>query len=460
MKFEPHPYQKDLIKLGVSQGAAGFLVDPGMGKTACMFAVYHILKSKNFVRAALVIAPLRVAHSVWPKERLKWDEFHDLKVVVLHGPEKDRLLSEPADIYVINPDGLEWLAKRLAGKTMPFDMLVVDESTQFKHSNTKRFKLLKNLLNFFTRRYILTGSPTPNGLLDLFGQIYILDQGAALGRFITHYRNKFFDATGFGGYTWVARAGAKEQIYDRIAPLTIRLSASDHLSLPPLLYNNVEVELPPAAMQTYLAMENLMLAEVAGDFVTAANAAAATIKCRQIANGGIYTGGNSDGGERSFENIHDAKIEAVKSLVEELSGKPAFIAYEFKHDLARLRAAFPEARVLGGGVSAAEAADTEALWNDGKLPVLLAQPQSVAHGLNLQGTQAAVIWHSLTWNLEHYEQFIRRIWRQGQEGSVMVHHIIAKDTVDELMLKTIHKKDGVQQDLLTALKAYVRRRLS
>lgn len=448
MKYVPHEYQKDAIKFLLSHGCAGLFLDPGLGKTSITYATFKILKDQGLVSKMLVIAPLRPAISVWPREAQKWDEFRDLRVCVLHGPEKNILLERDYDVYIINPEGLPWLFDRLRGRRFPFEMLVVDESTKFKHTNTKRFKILRPWLNFFKRRYILTGSPAPNGLLDLFGQIFILDMGNALGRFITHYRGEYFDPSGFGGYTWVLRRGSADRIYEKIAPLTLRMAAKDYLSLPPLIYNTIEVELPPEAMQIYREMEDLMITQLAEDTVVAANAAAATMKCRQIANGGIYVEAPE------FRNIHTAKSEAVSDLVEELGGKPALIAYEFQHDLDRLRTIFPGVPHLGGGISSRRQREIEDAWNSGGLPILLAQPQSVAHGLNLQGVGAAVIWHSLTYNLEDYEQLIRRVWRQGQVERIVVHHIVARNTVDEVVLRTIGRKDHTQQALLTALKEY------
>jgi SNF2 family DNA or RNA helicase len=448
--YTPHPYQKKMIKFGVSQACAGFFADPGLGKTSTMYAIFKTLKDQGLVERMLVVAPLRPAYSTWPGEAEKWEDFGDLKVVILHGPDKAKALCSDYDVAVINPEGLEWLWMASAKIDLP-EMLVVDESTRFKHTNTKRFKTLKKMLGRFTRRYILTGTPAPNGLLDLFGQVYLLDLGHSLGQYITHYRINYFDQVGFGGYTWVPRKGAEEAIYDKLRPLVIRMSADDYLDLPELVYNKVEVTLPPPVMKVYRDMENVMIAELETDTVVAANAAAATGKCRQIANGGAYI---ANGDKRDTTHIHTEKIDAVEEIVEELQGKPCLIAYEYDHDRVRLQERFGDVPYIGGGVSPARFAQIERDWNLGKIPILLAQPQSVAHGLNLQGTGAAVIWHSLTWDLENYEQFIRRVWRQGQKERVVVHHIIAKNTIDEVILKMLNKKDRTQRALLAALKEY------
>lgn len=456
MNWQPHDYQIKAVKFMVSQAAGGLLLDPGLGKTSIAMSAFKLLKAKMIVKKMLVIAPLRPALSTWPQEVRKWEEFRHLKLRVLHGTEKGRDLFDPdVDIHVINPEGLPWLTRALANVNgWPWEMLVVDESTRFKHTRSQRFKLLQPMLTRFRRRYILTGSPAPNGLLDLFGQMYLLDLGNSLGRFITHYRLAYFQQAGYMGYEWVLRPGCDKEIYKKISPLVMRMAGADYLKLPDLIHSTVHVELPSQAMSAYKQMEVMMIAALKdGQAVLAANAAAATNKCRQIANGGIY----HDGG-LEWTNLHDAKADAVEELVEELSGKPALVAYEYQHDLERLQKRFPGAPHIGGGVPAKRFREIEAAWNRGDLPVLLAQPQSVAHGLNLQGTGAAVIWHSIPWDLEIYEQFIRRVWRQGQRERVFCYHIVARDTVDEAVMETLGKKDHTQQALLAALRDYGRAR--
>lgn len=460
----PHAYMKHALKFVLNHAAAGLFLDPGLGKTSIMLAAFKELKRQHIARRMLVIAPLRPAWSVWPGEVEKWTDFTDLSVAVLHGPKKDDIIrrvncgaNEP-EICVINPEGLDWLSRATKPRSWPFDMLVVDESTRFKHANTQRFKTIKPMLPLFRRRYILTGSPAPNGLLDLFGQIFLLDGGSALGQYITHYRMHYFDQTGYGGYTWTPRDGAEEAIYDRLKPLVLRMSAADYLDLPPYIPNTIRVDLPEKAKKIYEQMESMLITSIEDDVITAANAGAASGKCRQIANGGVYKIAN----EKAAAVVHEAKLDAVEEIIEELGGKPALIAYEFDHDLERLRGRFgKDTPYIGGGVPQRRFREIEDEWNAGKIPILLAQPQSVAHGLNLQGTGAAVIWHSLTWDLENYEQLIRRVWRQGQKERVVVHHIVARDTIDEVILKVSAaggKKDRTQQALLEALKSHLRGR--
>lgn len=459
----PRKYMKKAVRFGLEHACVGLLMDPGLGKTSTSLATFQILREEGLVSRALVIAPLRPAYDTWPAESAKWDEFADLKVSVLHGPKKADLLDEPHDISVINPEGLEWLlgwtdddGARHTGaideRDWFWDMLIVDESSKFKHTQTVRFRTLKPHLPKFSRRIILTGSPAANGLLDLYGQIFILDLGNALGRHMSQYKNRYFKPTGFGGYTWVPKKDADRDIYRAVAPLTLRMAAADHLDLPPLVENVVRLDLPPTARRAYEQMESLMLLELEGELITAANAAAVTMKCRQVANGGIYT----DTG--AWKHIHQAKTEAVTDMVDELNGRPAFIAYEFKHDLERLQRALPGVPHIGGGVTPKDASEIVRRWNRGELRALLAQPQSVAHGLNLQGVPAHVLIHSLTWDLEIDEQFIRRIWRQGQKETTVVHRFVARDTVDEVILAAIRRKDRTQRALLSALRDYANAR--
>lgn len=450
----PHDYQKKAVRHLIERCAGALFLDPGLGKSAISLSALTILKAQKMLNCALVIAPLRVCHNVWPQEAEKWSDFAGLRVVVLHGPKKDDLLVPGADIYLVNPEGLEWfIASGGMSKLRP-DVLIVDESTKFKCTSTRRFKLLKPLLSGFRRRWILTGSPAPNGLLDLFGQVFIADQGAALGRYITHYRMQYFVPTGFGGYTWVPQHDAPEKIYERLAPLALRMSAEDYLELPELVEREVLVDLPPDARKVYDNMERILISKLSGgEILTAASAADASGKCRQIANGGIYH--QTDDG---WDNLHKAKIDAVVDLVEECSGQPAIIAYEFKHDLDRLLSAFgKDTPFIGGGVSTRKSSEIIEAWNQGKIPVLLGHPGAMGHGLNLQGAGSHVVWHSIPWDLEAYEQLIARLWRQGNERShVFVHHIIARGTLDEVVMKRLRAKDKVQTSLLNALRDYAK----
>ena len=455
MKFAPRVYQRRAIKFMLQEGHCGLFLEPGLGKTAAALATFKLLKRTGLVNKALVIAPLRVCHSVWPKESRKWNEFRELRVHVLHGDGRD--LDVEADLYCINPEGLGWLFMELLGRAeWPFEWLIVDESTKFKNTASQRFKLLKNHLGNFMRRTILTGTPTPNGLLDLFGQMYIVDSGRSLGRYVTHYRNEFFYPSGYGGYEWKPQKDAEKRIMARVKPVTLSMAAADWLELPERVDNEIEVELPPDAMRKYKELERELITKLEDLTVTAANAGVAAMKCRQVANGGIYVSGS---GEREIVQIHDAKTDALESLIEELQGSPLLVAYEFGHDLVRIRARFGKKMpALHGGMPSREALRIEAAWNAGDISVLLAQPQTVAHGLNLQESGHTICWFGMIWDYEVYQQFVLRVLRQGQRASrVFVHHIIAKGTVDEIIADALRAKHRDQRAFLDGLKSGLRR---
>lgn len=441
-------------------------LDPGLGKTSITLAAVKVLKKEGFIKRTLIVAPLRVCYSVWPKEVNKWEDFKELTCTILHGSQKELLLDEKFDIYLINPEGLFWLlsdnGKRL--KKLGIDTLVVDESSKFKKATTKRFKELKKHLPKFSRRWILTGSPAPNGLMDLFGQIYILDLGKSLSPYITHFRQNFFVPAGFGGYEWKIKDGSAEEINKRIKHLVLRLDAKDYLELPEVTYNNICINLPKPARELYDALEKDLIAVLeGGQVVTAATAAAASIKCRQVASGGLYyTELKEDEiAFKTWQHVHDEKTDAIEDLVEEMQGRPILIAYEFNHDLERLLKRFgKDTPYIGGGVSTKRSTQIEEAWNADKLPILLGQPQSMGHGLNLQGSECnTVAWYSLTWNYELYDQFIKRVARQGSKHKrIFVHHILAEGTIDEAQVGTVKKKGKVQSSFLDTLKVYVKQR--
>lgn len=473
--WQPHAYQKKAVKYLLEHAAAALFLDPGLGKTSITLAAIKLLKQKKVLDKVLLIAPLRVCYSVWPKEVEKWQDFHGLRVQVLHGSKKDEALKADADVYVINPEGFEWLlqvkkTKTPSGKTkvdvdlrrwkaLGFDTLVVDELSKFKHVATNRFKALKLVLGTFSRRWGLTGSPASNGLLDLFGQCFVLDQGRTLGPYISHYRMKYF-VPSHDGFNWTIRDGAEDEIYERLAPLALRMAADDYLDMPALIENNIRVDLPSDVMQVYDRLENDLIAKLDNKLVVASNAAAASMKCRQVANGGIYLDPEVEAlvklpkSKREWANLHTEKVDALAELIEELQGSPLLVAYDFEHDLDRLRERLgKDIPYIGGGVTAKRSAELEKAWNAGQLPVLFGHPQAMAHGLNLQEMGHHVCWHSLTWDYELYDQFIRRVLRQGNKSKkVFVHHIIARGTVDEVVLAAVKSKRRGQNALFDALK--------
>ena len=473
--WQPHAYQKKAVKFLLEHAASALFLDPGLGKTSITLAAIKLLKQKKVLNKVLLIAPLRVCYSVWPKEVDKWTDFGGLKVAVLHGPKKEEALWSEADIYVINPEGLDWLlkaekTKSASGKTkvnvdlrrfkrLGFDTLVVDELSKFKHTSTNRFKALKQVLHLFSRRWGLTGSPASNGLLDLFGQCFVLDQGRTLGQYISHYRMQYFIQS-HDGFSWNIRQGAEQEIYERLSPLALRMAAEDYLDMPTLIENNIRVDLPSNVMTMYDQLEDDLIAKIDSKIVVASTAAAASIKCRQVANGGLYLDPEVEAliklpkSSREWVNLHTEKVDALADLIEELQGSPLLVAYDFAHDLDRLQEKLgKEVPYIGGGVSAKRSSELEAQWNAGKLPVLLGHPQAMAHGLNLQEMGNHVCWHSLTWDYELYDQFIRRVLRQGNKSKkVFCHHIMARGTVDEVMLQAVKSKRKGQNALFDALK--------
>ena len=454
----PLEYQLNAVRHLIERSHAGLFLKPGLRKTSIVLAAFDILKSKHLAKALLVIAPLRVCYSTWPGEIAKWNEFNHLSIGILHGPNKDDVLKEKHDVYVINYEGLKWLffhaLPRL--KTWPFDVLIADESTKLKAINTQRFKIIKPELNKFARRYILTGSPTANGLMNLFGQCFVMDSGESLGKYITRFRAEFFYQTGFGGHEYKPKANAEEQIYERLAPRVFYAHEQDWVQLPPLIEKDIIVELPTEAKLQYLKMEKAFKLKFEAGEVTAVNAAVMSMKCRQIANGGIYLD-SEPGIERAWQHIHEAKTEAVMDLIDELSGQPAIITYDFLHDLERLKNALGKdtPHIGSNGLSPSKLPELIRSWNRGEIPYILVHPQSMSHGVDgLQEAGRAVIWHSLTWSLENFEQLIRRLYRSGQQERVTVARIIAKGTIDEAIVQALDRKEKGQMGLLNALKEY------
>jgi len=452
-------YQEATIERMVAQTRLAVLADPGLGKTRIALETFQRLQSWCEVRAMLVVAPLRVCYSVWPREADRWAP--GLKVQVLHGPTRRSEFLRGADVYVINPEGLAWLSQQ---QWQWPEMLVVDESTRFKRLSSGRSKRLAKMLHHFPRRYILTGTPAPNGLEDLHGQFYVLDEGQTLFPTVGQFRETWEMSvpTGSAGYTkWRIRKGCAEEIYARVAPMSVRLDAADHLDLPALVPVTIEVELPPETREQYDKLRREMVLALRDGEVVALNAGALTAKCRQFANGAVYLteeGLVATGKTRRSEVVHRAKAEALVDLVEELSGQPLLVAYEHHHELAlireELRPMLGTVPYLGGGVSGPEGARLERAWNDCALRVLLVQPQSGSLGLNLQDGGCRLAWFALPWDLEQYDQMFRRLLRQGQRAlRVLVYHLVAANTVDQTIMRALARKDGEQRGLLDYLRA-------
>ncbi len=464
LEFKPHSYQERVIERMFRQDMLGELLDPGMGKTAITLEAFRQMKAACDVDKMLVVAPLRVAYSVWPREVRKWKQFKDIRVHVLHGAGKvPEALSADFDVFVINPEGLPWLIEHK--DLLRTDMLAVDESTKFKRISSRRMVNLRKILRTFGRRNILTGTPAPNGLIDLHGQQFILDRGRTFGVHVGEFRERYFaPITGASGHItkWVPRRGCSKVIYDLLAPWVVRLDARDYLDIPEKVVVDIPIDLPPKARERYARLRQELVIEVEGGDVVALGAAGLTSKCRQLANGSVYLNeiGDIMGGGASFKRrsavIHTAKAEALVSVVEELQGHPLLVGFEHRHELAVIRKHLGPVPSIDGSTSGAEGARLEREWNKRNLPVLCVHPMSAAHGLNLQEGGSRLFWYSIPWDLELYDQLVARVWRQGQTERTMVYRAVAQGTIDETVIRVIDRKSRDQQDLLDALREDLR----
>ena len=442
MKYVPHEYQRRATEMIETLPACGLFLDMGLGKTVITLTAIKDLWEDFAVSRVLVIAPKRVAEDTWSREHQKWDHLRDLRVSLILGSRKQReaALEAEADVYVIGRDNVVWLTE-MYGRGWPFDMVVIDELSSFKNPQAKRFRALRRVMPRTDRVVGLTGTPSPNGLLDLWAQIYLLDRGERLGRTLGSYRDTYFKPGARNGYViykWVPRPGAYEQIEKKISDICVSMSAEDYLKLPRRVDNLIPVRLSDREMKQYRQMEEEQLIRIQGEDVVALNAAAVMTKLLQMANGAVYS---ADG---NVVSVHHWKAEALKEIVE-ATGEPVLVFYSYRHDVGAIREEIPEARELEGPGDIAE-------WNEGKIRVLLAHPASVGYGLNLQAGGHVIVWYGLTWSLELYQQANARLHRQGQEKPVIIHHLIAEGTVDEQVMRALQHKDTSQAALLAALK--------
>lgn len=437
-----HEYQRRAVDFVTARKRCALWLDMGLGKSVITLTAVSDLIDGFAVRRVLVIAPLRVANSVWRQEAALWDHLQHLKVSVCTGSERARLgaLQSEADIYVINRENVPWLVTQY-GKRWPFDCVVIDEASSFKNAGSQRFKALRRTLPDTRYMVLLTGTPSPNGLLDLWAQMYLVDYGGTLGRTMSAYKQRFFEQD-YMGYKFKPREGSAEKIQNLLRPQVLSMSAADYLELPDRIDLVERVDLPPQAMAGYRDFERTLLAELPdGEEVEAMSAAVLANKLLQYSNGAMYT---DEAG--NWSEIHDAKVEALADLIEQNPNENVLVAYNYRTDLMRLQKRFPQARLLD------KDPDTVRAWNDGRIPLLLAHPASAGHGLNLQRGGSLIIWFGLNWSLELYQQFNARLHRQGQEKPVRVVHLIAKGCIDERVMGVLASKDAVQAALLRALK--------
>lgn len=437
-----HAYQLRGVSFILNKKRCGLFLDMGLGKTTTTLTAISDVIDGFGAKKVLVIAPLRVANTVWAQEAKRWQHLKHLQVSVCTGTEKNRIkaLSVAADIYVINRENVVWLVDLYRDK-WPFDFVVIDESSSFKDSGSKRFKALRKILPYTEHFVLLTGTPSPNGLLDIWSQIYLLDFGMTLGRTMTAYKQRFFDAD-YMGYKWFPKEGAAEKIHDLLTPRVISMSAADYLELPDRIDLTVELDLPDKVMDAYLDFEKTLLAQLPeGEEIEAVNAAVLANKLLQYCNGTLYT---DDVG--NWSELHTAKLDALEELIEENPGENVLIAYNYKADLERIQKRFPKARVLD------KDPETVEQWNRGEIPLLLAHPASAGHGLNLQRGGSMIVWFGLNWSLELYQQFNARLHRQGQDKPVRIIHLAVNGGIDQRVLSVLADKDAGQAALLSALK--------
>lgn len=453
-KEQLHDYQVKAVDMIVNNFNCGLFLDCGLGKTVSTLTAIQELREIGFIDKVLIIAPKKVAQVTWKDEINNWEHLKGLRISVIDGTAAQRraAMTADADIYTVSRDNVVWLVVEHGGVKLPYDMVVIDELSSFKNYASKRFKALRRVRKFIPRVVGLTGTPAPNGLIDLWAQMFLIDEGKRLGKTITDYRNRFFTAGRKNGdivYQWDLKSPAEEteqKISDLIKDICISMSAEDYLKMPDKLMYYDRVKLSDKDFKAYKTFEREQVLEFieSGETITAASAAALSNKLQQFANGAMYDA------DRNVLQLHDEKIEKLKELVEAANGQPVLIAYTFKHDLDKIMEALKEYKPVK-----LEKPEQIADWNAGKINVLVTHPASAGHGLNLQKGGHIMIWYGLTWALELYQQFNARLYRQGQKKPVSIHHIIATDTVDEKIIKSLDGKDTTQRSLMDAIKEIV-----
>lgn len=437
-RSDMHDYQKQAVDFVLSKKKCALFLDMGLGKSVSSLTAASDMLDDMMVTKVLVIAPLRVANTVWKQEAQKWTHLAHLKTSICTGSKQDRLdaLNADADIFIINRENIQWLIESVKWS---FDMVIVDESSSFKNHASKRFKYLKKVLKHVKSMVLLTGTPSPQGYIDLWSQLYLVDNGERLGRNITTYRHRYFTQDNWG-FTWNLNAGSDKVIQSAISDVCLTMFAEDYLTMTDKLILTEQIEFDAKTTEQYKELEKeFLLAIDKNTDIEAPSAGVLANKLLQICNGAIYDEG------KNYHIIHDLKIKALKELTEDNPNENMLVAYNFKSDLERLQKAFPDAVVLSK--SGAEVLQ----WNEGKIKMLLAHPASASMGLNLQHGGSVLVWFALTWSLELYQQFNARLYRQGQKNTVRIIHIVAKGAIDERVVQAINDKAETQKDLMTYL---------
>lgn len=444
-----HEYQKRAIEFIKTRSSCALWVDMGLGKTVTTLTAVSDLIDQIEALRVLIIAPKRVAITTWPAEIRRWEHTKHLSFAVIDGTPKARKnkLTEPTDLHIISRDLVPWLVQEL-GTAWPYDTVVIDEASSFKSPQAKRFKCLKKVRPYIRRTIELTGTPASNSLLDIWSQIFLIDGGERLGKTYSKYRGSYFNGD-YMGYSWEPKPGAENKIYAKLSDICLTLAAKDYLDLPGRVDNIVPVTLPEKARAQYETLERDFLIELeSSETVEALFAASLTNKLLQFANGALYIDD-----EGAWEAVHDAKLSALEDLIESAAGRPTLVAYNFKSDLARILARFPNAEIIGDDPKVIDR------WNKGEIPLLLAHPASAGHGLNLQAGGNTIVWFGLNWSLELYQQFNARLDRQGQTKPVIIHHLVVENSVDQTVMQALGRKDTTQRALLMALKEDMKSRM-
>ena len=444
MKYNPHEYQSYATDFILSHPISAVFLEMGLGKSVItLSAIFDLCLDSFLVCKVLVIAPLRVARDTWPSEIKKWEHLKGLSYSVAIGTEKERIdaLMTRSTMYIINRENVDWLVNK-SGIPFDFDMVVIDELSSFKSYGAKRFKSLLKVRPSVNSIVGLTGTPSSNGLMDLWAEFRILDLGQRLGRYITHYRNTYFTPDKRNAqviFSYKALPGAEDKIYKQISDITISMKSIDYLKMPECIVNEVSVSLNEKEWNIYSKFKDEMVTKLGDEEIDAVNAAVLSGKLLQMANGAVYDS------ENKTHIIHDKKLDALEDLIEGANGKPVLVAYWFKDDLERIKNRFSVRQIKASK-------DIED-WNDGNIPIAVIHPASAGHGLNLQSGGSTLIWFGLTWSLELYQQTNARLYRQGQNETVIIHHILTKGTIDEDVMTTLTRKEETQASLIDAVKA-------
>lgn len=453
MKYNPHKYQSYATDFIIKNPIAAVFLEMGLGKSVISLTAIKSLLESETVCKVLVIAPLRVARDTWPMEITKWDHLKGIGYAVAVGTEAERkaaiLRNEP--VTIINRENVDWLINK-SGLPFDFDMVVIDELSSFKSYGAKRFKALLKVRPFIKRIVGLTGTPSSNGLMDLWAEFRILDFGKRLGRYITRYRLSYFEPDKRNAqmvFSYKPLPGVEDAIYEKISDITISMKSVDYLDMPECIINEVPVFMSPAEQSVYDDFREDMVIKLKDEEIDAANAAVLSGKLLQMANGAVY----DETGHAHL--IHDRKLDALEDMIEGANGKPVLVAYWFKHDLVRIEQRLKEMKIPYAKLDSSSSIEK---WNSGDIPVLLAHPASAGHGLNLQAGGSTLVWFGLTWSLELYQQMNARLWRQGQSETVVLHHIICRGSIDEDVMDALNRKEKTQSALIDAVKVNLRAR--